>query len=146
MFTYFLAVSESTPGPIMVNLATYIGVVRAGFWGAVLATFAATLPAFLIILVVAPMMKAFLKNKTVAAIMRGIRPCIIGIILATGVWMMSQSIFPVTGSLSPDWIAIIIAVILGGVYYGYQAQFKHSFSPILLIVIAAGLGIVLYGL
>ena len=59
-FTYFVAVSESTPGPIMVNLATYIGSSQAGFLGAVLATLAVVLPSFLLILATA----AFLKNMT----------------------------------------------------------------------------------
>ena len=63
MLTYMIAVSESTPGPIMVNLATYIGSNQAGFLGAVVTTLAVVLPSFLIILLVTALLKTALKNK-----------------------------------------------------------------------------------
>ena len=65
MLTYMIAVSESTPGPIMVNLATYIGSSQAGFFGAVIATLAVVLPSFLIILLVTALLKTALKNRYV---------------------------------------------------------------------------------
>ena len=68
MLTYMIAVSESTPGPIMVNLATYIGSNQAGFLGAVVATLAVVLPSFLIILLVTALLKTALKNKYVQAV------------------------------------------------------------------------------
>lgn len=84
MLTYMIAVSESTPGPIMVNLATYVGSSQAGFWGALIATTAVVLPSFTIILLIMVLLKKLLKNPYVQAILRGMKPCIIGIILATG--------------------------------------------------------------
>lgn len=69
MLTYMIAVSESTPGPIMVNLATYIGSSQAGFLGAVIATLAVVLPSFLIILLVTSLLKTALKNKYVQAVL-----------------------------------------------------------------------------
>ena len=57
--TAMIAVSESTPGPIMVNLATYVGSSQAGFWGAVLATLAVVLPSFLVILLVTALLRLF---------------------------------------------------------------------------------------
>ena len=63
MLTYMIAVSESTPGPIMVNLATYIGSNQAGFLGAAIATLAVVLPSFLIILLVTALLKTALKNN-----------------------------------------------------------------------------------
>ena len=65
MLTYMIAVSESTPGPIMVNLATYVGGSQAGLFGAVLATLAVVTPSFLIILLVTALLKTALKNKYV---------------------------------------------------------------------------------
>jgi chromate transporter len=65
MLTYMIAVSESTPGPIMVNLATYIGSSQAGILGAVVATLAVVLPSFLIILLITALLKSVLKNKLV---------------------------------------------------------------------------------
>ena len=86
--TYMIAVSESTPGPIMVNLATYVGSLRAGFAGALIATAAVVLPSFVIILLVTDLMKKALKNPYVQAVLRGMKPCMIGIVLATGVFMI----------------------------------------------------------
>ena len=76
MLTYMIAVSESTPGPIMVNLATYVGSSQAGFLGAVVATLAVVLPSFLIILLVTALLKTALKNKYVQAVLRGLKPCV----------------------------------------------------------------------
>ena len=69
IFTYFIAVSESTPGPIMVNMATYIGSSQAGFWGAVLATVGVVLPSFIIILVIVSLLNNLIKNKYVQSVL-----------------------------------------------------------------------------
>jgi chromate transport protein ChrA len=71
--TYMIAVSESTPGPIMVNLATYVGSSQAGALGAALATSAVVLPSFLVILLVTIALKDILKNKYVQAVLRGLK-------------------------------------------------------------------------
>ena len=63
MLTYMIAVSESTPGPIMVNLATYVGSNQAGFAGSAIATLAVVLPSFLTILLVTALLKTALKNR-----------------------------------------------------------------------------------
>ena len=78
MLTYMIAVSESTPDPIMVNLATYVGSSQAGFRGALIATTAVVLPSFIIILLIMILLKRMLKNPYVQAILRGLKPCIIG--------------------------------------------------------------------
>ena len=83
--SYMIAVSESTPGPIMINLATFVGQTQAGVPGAVIATVAVILPSFFIIILVTAAMKALLKNKYVQAGLNGLLPCITGIIAATGV-------------------------------------------------------------
>lgn len=84
MLTYMIAVSESTPGPIMVNLATYVGSSQAGILGSMIATLAVVLPSFIIILLVTALLKTVLKDKYVQAVLRGLKPCMIGIIFATG--------------------------------------------------------------
>lgn len=86
-----IGVSESTPGPIMVNLATYVGTSQAGFIGAMIATFAVVLPSFLIMLAVTAVLPKVIKNKYVQAALRGIKPSMIGIILATGCWMIFKT-------------------------------------------------------
>ena len=71
MFSNIVAISESTPGPIMVNTATYIGNSQAGIPGAAAATLGVVLPSFLIILVITSMLHGFLKNRIVQAVLKG---------------------------------------------------------------------------
>ena len=145
MFTYMVAVSESTPGPIMVNLATYIGSQQAGFLGAVLATLGVVLPSFIIIIVLTALLKTFLKNLYVQAVIHGIKPCIIGIVLATGLYMIIKNCFLKNGVFSPDIITITITAALFVVSYGYKKMKKKQLSPIMLIVISAVMGVIAYG-
>ena len=143
MLTYMIAVSESTPGPIMVNLATYIGSSQAGFLGALLATSAVVLPSFLIILLVTALLTTALKNKYVQAILRGLKPCVIGIVLATGIYMVLGNCFGAISAIAVDAKAIIITVLLAAAMVGYKHFTKKKLSPILLIVISAVAGVVI---
>lgn len=144
MFAYFVAVSESTPGPIMVNLATYVGSSQGGFLGALIATTAVVTPAFLIILLIVSILKKALDNPYVQAVLNGIEPCIIGIIFATGLVMMLENIVPDFTSFKVDVVAVIITIVLLSVSVVYKRIRKKPFSPIMLIMTAAVLGIILY--
>ena len=146
MLTYMIAVSESTPGPIMVDLATYVGSSQAGFRGALIATTAVVLPSFIIILLIVILLKKLLKNPYVQAVLRGLKPCIIGIILATGIFMILQHSAGSPGALSFDRTAIIMTIVLGAVYFGSRKVLKNGVSPIGLIGIAALTGLIVYGL
>ena len=144
MVTYMIAVSESTPGPIMVNLATYVGSSQAGLAGAVLATLAVVLPSFLIILLVTALMTAVLNHPCVQAVLRGVKPCMIGIILATGVYMILKNGFVIqdgTLMIRP----LLLTLALGTVYFGARTIRKGGISPILLICLSAAAGIAVYG-
>ena len=145
MLTYMIAVSESTPGPIMVNLATYIGSSQAGFLGAVIATLAVVLPSFLIILLVTALLKTALKNKYVQAVLRGLKPCVIGIVLATGIYMVLGNCFGAIADLSFNVQSIIITAVLAAAMIVYKHIAKKKLSPILLIVLSAAVGIAVYG-
>ena len=144
MLTYMIAVSESTPGPIMVNLATYIGSSQAGFLGAVIATLAVVLPSFLIILSVTALLKTALKNKYVQAILRGLKPCVVGIVLATGIYMMMGNCFGTLFAIKVNVRSLIITVLLFASMFGYKYFAKKKLSPIFLIVISAIAGIIVY--
>jgi len=146
MLTYMIAVSESTPGPIMVNLATYIGSSQAGFWGALIATVAVVFPSFIIILLIMVLLKKLLKSPYVKAILGGLKPCIIGIILATGIFMILQHFVQSSDSLSFDTTAIVMTIVLGTVYFGSRKVLKNGISPIGLIGISALAGFIVYGL
>ena len=145
MLTYMIAVSESTPGPIMVNLATYVGSSQAGLLGAALATLAVILPSFVIILLVMIAMKTLLKNKYVQAVMRGLKPCVIGIVLATGVYMIISNCFGLKSGFSPDLKAIAITIILCAIMFAAKPIIRKKVSPIMLIIISAVLGAIIYG-
>lgn len=144
--TYMIAVSESTPGPIMVNLATFVGNTQGGIIGAILATLAVVLPSFLIILLVSAVMKKLLKNKYVQAALRGLKPCIIGLVMATGVFMVITHCLSLTAGFMVDWKALLLTVVLAAVLYLSKPLFKKKVSPILLIIISAILGIGLYAI
>ena len=143
--SYMIAVSESTPGPIMVNLATYVGSSQAGFWGAVLATAAVVLPSFIIILLVTIILKNIIKNKYVQAVLRGLKPCIIGIIMATGIFMIVNNVLNIR-STGFELKAMILTVVLAAVMFLSKPLLKKKVSPILLIVISAVLGVAVYGI
>ena len=145
MLTYMIAVSESTPGPIMVNLATYIGSSQAGFLGAVIATLAVVVPSFLIILLVTALLKTALKNKYVQAVLRGLKPCVIGIVLATGIFMVLKNCFGVISDLSIHMRAVVTTTLLLAVMLGYKHLKKKKLSPIMLILLSAVIGIDVYG-
>ncbi|MBE5767888.1 MAG: chromate transporter [Clostridiales bacterium] len=140
MLAYMIAVSESTPGPIMVNLATYVGNSQAGLLGSILATLAVILPSFIIILLVMVALKTLLKNKYVQAILRGLKPCVIGIVLATGIYMILNNCFSLRSGFRFDWKPLALTVVLGGIMFVSKPLMKKKLNPILLIVISAVLG------
>ena len=146
MLTYMIAVSESTPGPIMVNLATYIGSKQAGFPGAAVATLAVVLPSFLIILLVTALLKTALKNEYVQAVLRGLKPCVTGIVLATGIYMILGNCFGTITARKVNIQAIIITVLLVASMFGCKHFAKKKLSPILLIVNSAAAGMLVFGI
>ena len=136
---YFIGVCESTPGPIMINLATYVGSSQAGVLGALLATVMVVLPAFLIILGVVKIMDRFIKNPYVAAVMGGLRPGVIGVILATGLSLILGNVWVEN---VVDYKALAITGVLAVLTVGSRILRKKKISAIPLIGISALVGIV----
>ena len=144
-----IAVAESTPGPIAVNMATFVGASEGGLFGAFCATLGVILPSFLIILLIAALIRGFLKLKLVRAALNGIRPCTIGLILATATTMLLSVLFGITslyGGFSPDVRAIAIFILLIFFSTLFSKAKKKKPSPILMILISAGLGMLLYSI
>lgn len=143
--SYMIAVSESTPGPVMVNLATYVGYSQGGILGSVLATVSAVLPAFLIIILILTILKRIIQHPGVKAVLGAMQPCAVGIILATGAYMTLSA-------LAPEWVVDVKALIIGAVllflsHWGKKAlKLKKKLSTIQLILISAVLGILFYGM
>ena len=92
-FINMIAVAESTPGPIAINMATFIGSNEYGIIGSALATLGVVLPAFLIILTISALIKNFIKYKGVQAFLGGVQPCVVALILSTAFTMMLSSLF-----------------------------------------------------
>ena len=88
-----VAVSESTPGPIGVNMATYVGFTTAGVAGAVIATLGLVTPSVIVILIVARILHQFRQNRYVDAAFYGLRPCSVGLIAAAGMLVVKIALF-----------------------------------------------------
>lgn len=142
-FYDFLGISESTPGPIAVNMATFIGASEGGILGSLVATIGVVLPSFIIILLVASLLKKLIKNKYFQAFMDGVKPVVIGLILSTGLVLLINSIgFNTTDlSFAFNLPSTIIFVILVSLFLVFKYLFKKKLGNISLIVIAATLGI-----
>lgn len=143
--SYMIAVSESTPGSIMVNLATYVGSNEAGFLGALVATLAVVLPSFIIILLITALLKNAFKNKYVQAVLRGLKPSVIGIVLAMGVYMLVKNCL-MEDTFKMNLRSIVITAVLGIVAVLYKYFSKKKMSPIIMIVISSLLGMFVYAI
>lgn len=144
MFSNVVAISESTPGPIMVNIATYVGNTQGGFWGALIATIGVVLPSFLIILFVTIFLRSWLKKQKIQAALKGIKPCLIGMILATGIFMIFTAVLGKPQNINFDLKALLILILLIIILLSYKYIRKKDFSPIKLIIFSAFLGIFFY--
>ena len=143
----FIAVAESTPGPIAVNMATFVGSSQGGIFGSLLATLGVVLPSFIIILMIASVFTHLLKYNAAKAILSGIRPAVIGLILGTGATMFLNLVFGIakfSSELSFDLKALIILSVISVLNIGYSKWKRKGISPIILIVTSGILGIILY--
>lgn len=139
MLIDFVAVSESTPGPFAVNIATYIGSELGGLLGSICATLGVVIPSFVIIIIVAKFFMKFKESKVIKGIMSGLKPCVIGLI-GSAVISMALTVFAPDGLknivLSSE---LIISIVIFVICMLLTIKKKH---PIVVILIAAVLGIV----
>ena len=142
-----IAVSESTPGPIGVNMATYVGFETAGIPGAVIATLGLVTPSIMIILLIARALKAFRENPYVEAGFYGLRPCSVGLIAAAGflvvkLALLNTTLYETSGQLADlfNFKALVLATVLL-VCTRYIKKLK-GLHPIIFILASAVVGIV----
>ena len=137
--TNFIAVSESTPGPFAINMATYIGSEMGGLLGSACATLGVVLPSFIVILLVARCYEKFRNSKTVKGVMTGLKPAVVGLIggailsVAAGVFFPAGMSLAVLKTVSFYLSAAIFAVML--------VLAMKKVHPIIIIVISAAAGI-----
>lgn len=147
MLADMVAVSESTPGPIGVNMATYVGFVTGGVPGAVIATVGLVTPSVIVILLIARVLKVFRENQYVDAGFYGLRPCSIGLIAAAGVLVVKLALFNTELYASTRAIADLFnvkALILAAVLLAATRCIKKlkGLHPIVFILASAVIGIV----
>ena len=136
-FSDIVAISQMTPGPIAINSATYIGYEVAGIWGSVVATVAVCLPALTIMMLITRFFLRLRDNRYVQGVVMGMRPVVVGMIAAAALLL----IFPHSAdgrSFIDGWSWVIFIAVL-------FASVKRV-NPILLIVLSAVAGIVIYGI
>ncbi len=135
----FVAVSESTPGPFAINIATYVGTETGGIPGALCATLGVVLPSFVIILLVAKGYEKFRNSKIVRGCMTGLKPAVVGLIGAS-VLSVGQTVFFPDGLLSVAFTGTAIWISLA--IFAVCAVFTfRKIHPILVICLSAALGI-----
>lgn len=134
----FIAVAESTPGPVAINMATYIGVETAGLFGAFCATLGVVLPSFVVILIVAKFYIKYKNSFIVKSCLNGLRPVVVGLIAAAVISLGMGVFFPSGISVVAfDYSFFCSVTIFALIVY---LAFKKV-SPILLILISAALGV-----
>jgi len=144
-----IAVSESTPGPIAVNMATFVGSTQGGMLGSLLATLGVVLPSFIIILIISALLKRFLQYKSVSSFLKGVRPAVVGLILATAFTMLLSSFFDyknISSRICVDLKACAVLLIITSISVIYKKLAKKKLTPIKMIIISAILGIAVWGI
>ena len=145
----FVGVETVIPGPIAVNMATYIGYEQGGFLGALLATIGVVLPSFIIILVVAACIKNLLKYPPVKAFIASMRPALGGLIVSVAVTMALTVFFGIdtvsTINLSFDPRTLVVLAVVIAIPIIWKRIKKKEFSSVLLVVVAGVMGMLLFG-
>lgn len=139
-FTDIVAISQSTPGPIGINAATYVGFTTTGnVWGSILATLAVVLPSFILMLTISKFFLKYQKNPAVEAVFSGLRPAVVGLLASAALVLMNVENF---GSPVKDSYTFVISVIIFLVAFIGTMRFK--INPILMIIACGVAGLILY--
>lgn len=131
-FINIIGISQMTPGPIAINSATFVGYKAGGFLGGILATLGVVTTSFILISFANYFFNKFKNSKILSNALKGMRPALIGLIISVFITLSLESY--------RDLNSLIIAAIIGFLLY------KTKIHPILIIVIAALLGILFYGI
>lgn len=138
-----IAISESTPGPIGINMATYVGYNVAGVLGGVIATLGVVFPAVVVVTLVSKSLERFSSSKQVSYLFYGLRPAVTGLIAAAGysvvqIALMNPGAFAATGSLLAlfQWEKLLFCAIV------FLAIKKFKKHPVVYIAVSAVVGIV----
>lgn len=146
----FVGVETVIPGPIAVNMATYIGYEQGGFLGALLATIGVVLPSFIVILMVAAFIKNLLKYPPIKTFIASMRPALGGLIVSVAVTMALTVFFGIdtvsTINLTFDWRTLVVLAVVIVIPIVWKRIKKKEFSSILLVAISGVMGMLLFGI
>ncbi|MBE6618337.1 MAG: chromate transporter [Ruminococcaceae bacterium] len=151
MIKNLVGIAESTPGPISVNMATFVGSSQAGFLGALCATLGLVTPSFIIILIIASLLKSFIKNPYVNGALSGAQPVAVGLIAATGISFMISVFFPAFGStgiasaiknINTNAATYVLSALILTFILIFNRIKKKNPSPVSLILFSAAMGII----
>ena len=135
-----VAISESTPGPIGVNMATYVGKLTAGYLGSITATLGLITPSIIIILIIAAFLENFRKNKYVDSVFYGMRPASTAMISAA-CYLVAKIVFIQEGRfININWESIDLAVLL--LIFTHTVKFTKNFHPVIWIALSALIGVI----
>lgn len=147
--TNFIAISEATPGPFAINIATFVGSQTGGPLGALCSTLGVVLPSFIIILLVAFVMTKIIKNRFVQGALRGVRPIILALILSTAIVFFvkmllfsGNDLFSQTIEFNKKGLALLL--ILGSYVLLYKYINNKSFGAISLLFLSAIIGVIIF--
>lgn len=146
--TDFIAVSEATPGPFAINISTFVGNSVGGVFGAICSTVGVILPSIIIILIIAMIMKKFMKNKYVQGALKGVRPVVLALILSTALVLFIKVLFFKGNSFKGEWEfdirSFTLLVILSSMLFIYKKVKKKNLGAIKLLGLSALLGIIIF--
>lgn len=140
----FIGIAESTPGPIAVNVATFIGSEKGDLLGALCATFGVVFPSFIIIIIISCFFKKFSDNIVIKTILNGIKPVILGLLFAMCFKVILTNLFGAylaNAEVHFIWQAAVIMALLFLLYFGFLKFKKKKLQPVLIIIVGALLGI-----
>ena len=133
-FVNMIAIAESSPGPIAINMSTYIGYKQGRFWGSLCSTIGVVLPSFIIISIISLVLDSFLENSIVASAFKGIQVCVVFLILMAGLKMfkkMEKTVF--------NYIAFFITMLCVILF----SLFSVNFSTIYYIIIGSFMAVII---
>ena len=134
-FSDLVVIAEATPGPIAINCSTYIGFKRAKIIGAIIATLGVVLPSFIIIFLISLFFNQFMENIYFASFFKGIRACVIFLIVTAGIKLFKK--------IDKDFYSILI-FLLTLIISTLFSLFMIDFSSVFYILISAFMGLLIY--
>ena len=136
-FADMVAISQMTPGPISINMATYVGYTAGGFCGSLLASLALCLPSIVMVILILRLFASKRTGAFMGNLLKGLKPAIAGLIFAAGLAMMNRQNFVEIGK-GENNISIVICVL------AFVASYFFKANPILLIVLSGFVGFLVY--